>query len=263
MESSTKTTLKIGVFLFTGILFILLSILMIGADKSFLAGNIKLFSRFDSVQGLNIGSVVSISGISIGNVEKIDYDVKENNVVVEFKIQKKFSNLLRTGMRADIRTQGALGDKYIYLIPSADPNASLLTSGTYIESEKSADILGIIAKRGNDTEQFFDIINEVHALMKSINDEHQVPRILSNMTHASENFNLASSEIKKMLENNKFKASVDKLDNILNKIDKGEGTLGALINDSSLHSQLKTMLGSSDRKEGIKSLMRTSIERSK
>ncbi len=59
----------------------------------------------------------------------------------------------------------------------------------------------------------------------------------------------------------KLGRSIDKLDLILAKIEKGEGSLGALINDPSIHNQLKALLGGSPRKNNIKSLLRTSIEK--
>ena len=59
----------------------------------------------------------------------------------------------------------------------------------------------------------------------------------------------------------KLEKSVEKLDSVLTKIDKGQGTLGALINDPSLHQQLKALIGGSARKDHVKSLLRTSIEK--
>jgi phospholipid/cholesterol/gamma-HCH transport system substrate-binding protein len=59
----------------------------------------------------------------------------------------------------------------------------------------------------------------------------------------------------------KMKDSIARLDSILTKIDRGDGTLGALINDPSIHNQLKSYLGGSQRKNNIKSLLRTSIEK--
>ncbi|MNY55717.1 hypothetical protein D3C86_1917210 [compost metagenome] len=58
----------------------------------------------------------------------------------------------------------------------------------------------------------------------------------------------------------KLRDSIQRLDSILSKIDRGEGTLGALINDPTLHNQLRSMLGGSPRKNHMKSLIRTSIE---
>jgi phospholipid/cholesterol/gamma-HCH transport system substrate-binding protein len=59
----------------------------------------------------------------------------------------------------------------------------------------------------------------------------------------------------------KAETSMDKFDRVMTKIDKGEGTLGALITDSSIHDQLKTMLGGSQRKSQVKDMLRHSLEK--
>ena len=50
------------------------------------------------------------------------------------------------------------------------------------------------------------------------------------------------------------------MDNILEKIDNGQGTLGALINDRSLHDRLKSILGAGQKQQQVKSIMKSSVE---
>jgi phospholipid/cholesterol/gamma-HCH transport system substrate-binding protein len=54
---------------------------------------------------------------------------------------------------------------------------------------------------------------------------------------------------------------MNKFDRIMTKIDKGEGTLGALISDPSIHDQIKNILGGSQRKSQVKDMLRHSVER--
>jgi phospholipid/cholesterol/gamma-HCH transport system substrate-binding protein len=49
----------------------------------------------------------------------------------------------------------------------------------------------------------------------------------------------------------------------MTKIDSGQGTIGALINDPSLHDSLKAMVGGPDRKKNMKSLIRSTIDKNK
>lgn len=163
----------------------------------------------------------------------------------------------------EIRTQGALGDKYIFIIPG-DPKAKPLTENAVIEVAKATDILGILSERGNEAEKIFDIINEMHRFSKSLNAENRVDKILANMASATAKLDKtagAAEKITEGLSDGKLKNTVDRLDSVMTKLDKGQGTLGALINDSSLHDQLKSMLGGSPRKSYMKNLMRTSIEK--
>lgn len=53
---------------------------------------------------------------------------------------------------------------------------------------------------------------------------------------------------------------MNKLDRILGKIENGEGTLGALINDSTVHNKLKILLGGQDAAQQTRSILRTSIK---
>ena len=47
---------------------------------------------------------------------------------------------------------------------------------------------------------------------------------------------------------------------VMEKIDSGKGTLGALINDPSLHQNLKSVLGGSQRNRYMKEMARESIQ---
>jgi phospholipid/cholesterol/gamma-HCH transport system substrate-binding protein len=93
---------------------------------------------------------------------------------------------------------------------------------------------------------------------------------LSALDTSSAQLNLTLKEGQKLLTDarggdsdskSKLADSVTKLDRILTKIDKGEGTLGALINDPALHDQLKSLLGANRRSQSMKNLMRLSIEK--
>jgi phospholipid/cholesterol/gamma-HCH transport system substrate-binding protein len=54
--------------------------------------------------------------------------------------------------------------------------------------------------------------------------------------------------------------SVRSLASVLNKIDNGNGSLGALINDPTLHNRLTKFLGGEPRQQYLKSLIRKSIQ---
>jgi phospholipid/cholesterol/gamma-HCH transport system substrate-binding protein len=51
-----------------------------------------------------------------------------------------------------------------------------------------------------------------------------------------------------------------KLEKIVDKVDKGEGTLGALINDRSIHDRIKNMLGAGQKTQQVKSILKSSVE---
>ncbi len=267
MESSSSTQLKVGIYLAIGIAVILASIFFLGADKALFTRYIRLHAHFEEVQGLAIGSVVSLSGVTVGNVEDIVFLPEKNALDLKLKINENYINRIRKGSQVEIRTQGALGDKFVFIIPSS-PKEPAVNEGDVLDVAKATDVFGIISERGKETSQIFDIINELHKAVYSLNANNRLAHTMANIESASSNLSLASKDAQNAfaqlnLNNSgqKLGSSLEKLDTILTKIDRGEGTLGALINDPTVHNQLKTFLGGSSRKNHVKSLLRTSIEK--
>lgn len=267
MESHGNVQIKVGIFLTIGIFLILASIFFLGADKALFTSYVRVHAHFEQVQGLAVGSVVSLSGVTVGNVESITFLPEENTLNVQMKINEDFIDRVRQGSQVEIRTQGALGDKFIFIIPG-DPRAEHIKEGDVLKVAKATDLLGIVAERGNETSKVFDIINELHKITHTLNANNRFARIMDNMETTATHLSQASKESQKFMaqmnsqgSGDKLGKSIDKLDSILNKIDRGEGSLGALINDPSIHNRLKTLLGGSNRKSQVESLLRTSIEK--
>jgi phospholipid/cholesterol/gamma-HCH transport system substrate-binding protein len=71
-------------------------------------------AKFDNIGDLRAGAPVSMSGVEIGRVVKIDFDTREYKAVVVMRINSKY-NQIPTDSDAAIYTQGLLGGKFIGL----------------------------------------------------------------------------------------------------------------------------------------------------
>lgn len=266
MESTMKTRLKVGVFVSLGLVLIIFSILILGGGRGLFTKTITLHAHFADVQGLNVGSVVSLTGINIGNVSAIEFLSKQNKLDVHMKINSSFLRRLTQDSRVEIRTQGALGDKFVYVIPGDLSNPPVKDNDT-LAVNTGSDLMSIISEKGAQAGRVFDIIAELHKTMKSINDADRIEKIMINLTEATNSFKITAQESAKVFSqmhaetSPKLQSSMNRLDNILSKIDRGEGSLGALINDPTIHDQLKGFFGGSPRKTYMKSLIRSSIEK--
>lgn len=263
MESNSKSQMRVGIFLSVGLVMILGSIFMLGADRAFFKSYTTLHAHFDQVQGLAEGSVVSFAGITVGNIERIEILPGQNLIDLVLLIDNEFMPRITEGSLVEIRTQGALGDKFIFIIPG-DPKGKPLTDGSTIAVAKATDIIGILSERGNEAEKIFDIINEMHRFAKTLNADNRTGQILASLASATAKIDKTATATQKLAEGlseSQLKSTVDHLNSVMAKLDRGQGTLGALINDSTVHDQIKSMLGGSTRKNYMKSLMRTSIEK--
>jgi phospholipid/cholesterol/gamma-HCH transport system substrate-binding protein len=95
-------------------------------------------ARFDNIGDLRVGAPVSMAGVEIGRVVKIDLDLREYKAVVDLQINSKF-NQIPTDSDASIYTQGLLGGKFIGL--TAGGAETYLKNKDQIDFTQSAFVL--------------------------------------------------------------------------------------------------------------------------
>jgi phospholipid/cholesterol/gamma-HCH transport system substrate-binding protein len=71
-------------------------------------------AKFDNIGDLKVGAPVSMSGVEIGRVARIDLDTKQYKAVVLLRLNAKY-NQIPTDSDASIYTQGLLGGKFVGL----------------------------------------------------------------------------------------------------------------------------------------------------
>ena len=71
-------------------------------------------AEFDNVGDLKVGAPVSMSGVDIGRVTRIDLDTKEYKALVALQLNSKY-NQIPSDSDASIYTQGLLGGKFVGL----------------------------------------------------------------------------------------------------------------------------------------------------
>lgn len=253
-----QNQIKVGLFLAVGVFILVFSIIILGSNKSLFTNSARLVTFFDSVQGLNTGSIVSLAGVRVGNVEKIDFDEVRNLVKVIFMIDQQYVKKIKNDSKIELRTQGALGDKYLYITPGTE--GAIVQELAEIKAEYGNDILSVLSRRGSESERLFDVLAEFQKFMLNLNAQNKIPNLINKLDLAAGNLNESSALIKKSLASGKLDTSIEKMDRIMSKIDSGQGTLGALINDRTIHDRLKTILGTGQKQQQVKSILKSSIE---
>jgi len=267
-QQASRLEYKVGLFIAIGLLVLLVSILFLGGDKVLFTRYIALSARFTEVQGLFPGSVVSLAGVPVGNVQHITFVTSENKLEVQMKINRSFADRLVEGTVAEIKTQGALGDKFVYLSPGA-PGGTKLANGTVIQSVET-DYIKLLTSREDGVARVVDLIKELHVLISTLNSNGKTAQTISNVAEASGKLKGTLGQLDALLadiraeipQNKKLRQALVSLANILEKIDQGKGTLGQLINDPSVHQSLKAFLGGSPRNRYMKDMIRETIQQS-
>jgi len=131
----TKLEMKVGVFVFIGLVILMTFILSIGGVKTWTSGY-KVNFIFNFVNGVKRGAPVRFAGVDVGQVQAIKfyYDDKEVKTKVRLTcwVNKRASIPLDSTIW--VNTLGLLGEKYVDIIPGQDYN-NVMAAGQDLAGE--------------------------------------------------------------------------------------------------------------------------------
>lgn len=281
---SHRQEIKIGLFLAIGLMILAVFIFVVGDfSRLFKQKGYIVYTRFDTVAGLERKTVVRMAGVKVGVVDEIR--LKGNKAEVALDINPDIE--ISRDSRATLASLGLLGEKYIEIVPGAEdimiqpggmigslPPVSfdqlgliLSSVGDDIKSTSKAlrDLLGEGEARVN-IKEILQNLSSVSAELNEFFSENKplLTKSLEKSALAIENFdqNVASlsnnldeliSLVKNTVEENraglkgnlegikelisKTEEALKGLSESLDKINKGKGTLGKLIEDPELYDR--------------------------
>jgi phospholipid/cholesterol/gamma-HCH transport system substrate-binding protein len=219
MKNTLET--RLGIFFALALIAAILILELIGGSDFFKRG-FTVRARFNSVLELKEGDAVKMAGVQIGRVESIA--LAENKVEVTMKLTRR--DQVRTDSRAAIKFVGLLGHNYV-AVEFGSTNAPLATEGTLLESSELVDLSTIMVKLDS-------VASGVDNITKSFSGD-----TIQNLLGPFTDF---------LKENRpKLSAALDNLTNITSRIAKGEGSVGKLIYEDTLHSSTLNTLNNFNR----------------
>jgi phospholipid/cholesterol/gamma-HCH transport system substrate-binding protein len=238
-------------------------ILVLGGDKAIFHRTFSVKIRADETGGLSAGSIVQISGISAGNVSNVHFDPDSNKVIINLKLDRSFISRITRNSTANLQTQGALGDKYVLIQPGPQ-GGEPVKDGDFIELDAGSDLISTLGRSGSRVEKAFDILDNVDKMAQGLYQRN----FAANLAETVKNLKISTQELQELLgsvrgndpKNNPVKKALVHIANILEKIDTGQGSLGGLINDPTVHEDLKVILGGAKRSTILKYIIRQAIK---
>jgi len=135
----------------------------------------------ENSQGLKKGNQVSMSGISVGHVQKVDL-IKEKVVYISFDINSRYRPLVKKDTRARLRQRGFVGDWEIELTGGGE-NVAEVEDGDTLRPEKAATMDEIIEVAVGLIDTATVLIGELMFVAKEINSgDGTVGRLLKDDT---------------------------------------------------------------------------------
>ncbi|MDB6084287.1 MAG: hypothetical protein JWN43_2168 [Gammaproteobacteria bacterium] len=116
MRQSLNMSIGAAGFVLLGIASLVFLVTQVGnRGRSLHSGPMYAVSAlFDNVGDLKVGARVSMSGVEVGRVVRIDFDAAEQKALVSMRLNTEFDRI-PTDSSASIHTQGFLGGKFVSL----------------------------------------------------------------------------------------------------------------------------------------------------
>ncbi len=111
--------ISVGAFVLAGLLALVFLVVRVSGINFEDGATYSVTARFDDVAGLKRRAKVSMAGVAIGRVSRIQVDTEYGEAVVHMEIEER-AGRLSTDTGAQILTEGILGARYVNLLPGAE-----------------------------------------------------------------------------------------------------------------------------------------------
>jgi phospholipid/cholesterol/gamma-HCH transport system substrate-binding protein len=218
--------LKVGALVLVCVAILIgLTFLMTASSGGLFAHRIVLRCFFPNAAGLQEGAVVSLQGVTIGNVTRMRVvpDRNPNPVEVTMQVGERYLNDLHTDSTASIQAAGVLGDAYVDIDsthakgPRPLNNAELLQSG-------APTIQSVINSSQVSIEEVKRLMEKIEILIDALNTKRGTAGEFINDPALAK----------------KFVSIATDLETMTSAVAQGKGTLGQLVNDDTLYKKLNS-----------------------
>jgi phospholipid/cholesterol/gamma-HCH transport system substrate-binding protein len=232
-----------------------------------------LYAKFPWGSGLKQGQPVQLAGVTIGFVDDVILRM-DGTLVVKLGIRSEYQ--VPNTTTATVEPNGIFGDQLIALTP-ATPTATMLARGDTVPVGKPKPTIGdLLVQFDSVSRDVKDITKSVEVQLVQEGGANDLRRTLKSMADLASTLNrtveqqsvelqktmaavrrgaqaLDSTAIDSTVKNLRatsanvaeltkdLQTTTDKLNNVLGKLERGEGTAGKLLTDDSLYADLRRL----------------------
>ena len=230
MEGIKK--LIVGMFVGGCLLLFGLGLFLIGNSNQLFTKSFNVFAEFSKITGIQKGGKVRVAGMDAGTVTSIEVPLSPTDKFrVHFRIVEKLHPIVRQDSVVTIQTDGLLGNKFLQ-IEAGSPNVELAQKDTRIQSKEPFDW-------GDLMDEINGVVKQVNGIMVGVKDQlvSTLAQIEGTARSANHLIRDATPNVKSILASSRTISA--NLHEIIDGVQAGEGTVGALFKDREVYESVK------------------------
>ncbi len=218
-----QQTARVGLFFILGLALTWVTFETLRGGKVFKDQGYNLIAGFTTLKELKDGDEVRMAGVKIGEVERTRLAGRRAEAVLRIDHRVR----IKSDAAATIVMAGLIGTNYISIDLGTDA-APDLPDGAEIKTQATADLNSVMSQIGDLGKKLETAIGDLSGALSGGKDGKTgiIAKVDLLITENRENIGKATANLQE----------------ITAKVNKGEGTLGRLINDPKLHDELVTTL---------------------
>ncbi|WP_420634644.1 MlaD family protein [Candidatus Palauibacter sp.] len=223
----TWDQVRVGIVLMFGLIVLALAVFLIGQVGDVFGERYRLVALMESASGLQPGASVRVAGRPVGQVQRVEFippderGASDAAVAVWFGVNVSVREQIRRGSRAQVRTEGLLGDRLIDIEPGS-PDSAMLAPGDTVGTAPALSYEELLGEAADAVRSLTDLSNDLSATLARVSaGEGSLGRLLVD-----------ESLYEGLVEFNEHMGAV------LGPIAAGEGTLGRLLDDGEMYDRL-------------------------
>jgi phospholipid/cholesterol/gamma-HCH transport system substrate-binding protein len=223
-----------GAFVVLGAVLFAVTLFLIGERRMLFADRFTIYTEFATVGQLEAGSIVRVAGANAGEVTGIIFpDTPSRKFRVRMEVREDLRSLLRADSVASIQTESLVGGVFVNIATGTEEAPVVAEGGTIPGHEPFAfaDLL----------EQASDTMGLMQQTVQTLSGdaERTLQQIAEATADASRLFEAITPQLEAITANG-ARMSAD-AQQIVARINAGEGTLGKLITDDQLYERARVV----------------------
>jgi phospholipid/cholesterol/gamma-HCH transport system substrate-binding protein len=224
---------KLGLLVVAGLIFLVLTLYMIGQNRNLFGTSITLTAVVDNVNGLVPGNSVRFKGMNIGTVRSINME-NDSSIFIQLAVQKRMQDFIRKNSLTSISTDGLMGNKLLQIIPQ-EGMGDFILEGDTLFAQAGLDTEGMLRtleSTGDHVEKTFyhlanvaEKLNQSQALWEILSDS----LLVNDIRLTAQDIREAGNEAARMANSGR---------RLIEQLEQGDGLAHQLFLDTLMPDQL-------------------------